>query len=278
MKRVCQMILIMVVGVMLWPMVAHGAPPAPQGALAYSNDFNTPAETAPLETTKTADYETGTHAPGVFHLKLLKNQTTHWSLLPNLSYGQFSLAVELWDNSDDYVGDVSAGMVFRAQDATHLYAVLIDPRGKQGQYAIRKLDGADNWSDLVAWKPSALIQQKALHNELRVDADGAKFTVYLNGELLDSASDSAYARGGVGMIASNIDANAPHMHFDNLRIYTTEPAGTVGSNTSGGTTALPPTGRPNPVPALGLGLIALGLIHIGMWLRRRSLVPVQVGR
>ena len=54
---------------------------------------------------------------------------------------------------------------------------------------------------------------------LRVDANGHTLTFYLNGALLATHNDDAYEQGMIGMIVANIDAEAPHMHFDDLQIW-----------------------------------------------------------
>src|SRR5262245_42777916 len=132
---------------LLWPALASAAPPAPKGTLVYEDDFST--KKSGLEDNLTAtDYSRGFHAPGVYHLKDLKPNETHWELFPNQSYGEFTYQADVWDNSDDVsAGDVSEGLVFRATDDSHFYAVLVDPR--KGTYAIQKWDGGKS-SDLVA--------------------------------------------------------------------------------------------------------------------------------
>jgi formylglycine-generating enzyme required for sulfatase activity len=113
-------------------------------------------------------------------------------------------------------------MIFRVRDSNHYYTVLLDPR--KGQYAVRKLDGQDQWSDLIAWKASAQIKRRKDVNLLRVDAAGDTFKIYLNGTLLDQFSDKSYQLGMVGMIVANADAQTPHIHFDNLKIWSNDPA------------------------------------------------------
>jgi len=203
------------------------AAPDPTGELVYQDDFSN----AQIELTKSGlrdqirnviDFERGFHAPGVYHFKVLGPKATYWVVLPRFLYGDGSIQFDQWDNSDDLSGDVAQGMVFRVRDQYHLYAVLIDPRKRQ--YTVRKLDGQDTWSDLIAWKASALIKADKDHNLLRVDAAGDSFKIYLNGMLLDEFSDKAYASGMAGMIVSNIDAPTPHMHFDDLKIWSIAPA------------------------------------------------------
>lgn len=255
MKEPMRMGLLLALCVVLWPAVASADSPKPQGGLAYTDDFSDPTKSGLEDNVNATDYSRGFHAPGVYHLRLLKGDDARWSLFPNQSYGQFALEADVWDNSDDFAGDVSQGLVVRAVDRAHFYTVLLDSR--KGQYAARKMDGDGNWSDLMAWKPSPLIKQEAEVNHLRVDGAGDTLTLYLNGDLLASFNDSAFARGGVGFIAANVDASKPHIHFDNVKVYTTE----VAARTS---ESLPGTGDPVEEYPWLAALLALLLMAIGV--------------
>jgi hypothetical protein len=260
MKTICRASLIIAFCLGLWPALVGAAPPAPQGTLVYSEEFSDATKSGLEDNLNAADYGRGFHAPGVYHLRLMQADDTRWALLPNQTYDTFTVELDLWDNSDDFAGDMTMGVVVRAQDATHLYAVLLDPR--KGQYAARKLNGAGEWTDLLAWKATSLIKPKSEVNHLRVDGVGAKFTVYLNGETLDSFEDSAYAQGQIGLLAGNIDATQPHVHFDNLKIYA--PRAQAGT--------LPPSGRPDPISLAALASLAVALLAAGAWVLRRSRV------
>jgi hypothetical protein len=182
-------------------------------------------------------------------------------LVPNQSVGNFTAELQVWDNSDSYSGDASGGLIFRATDGSHFYAAMLDSR--KAQYSVRKLDGA-SWTDLIAWKESSLIKEKSEINLLRVDGVGDKFTIYLNDELLESFSDSSYQRGGLGLIASNVDATTPHFHYDNLRLYTGEakPAPVQSQN-------LPVSGSPLDAQLFLALLAGAALLGSGLWLRGR---------
>jgi hypothetical protein len=244
----------------LWPALLAAAPPDPKGKLVYEDDLTDGKKSGLEDNLQATDYSRGFHAPGVYHLKDLKPNEAHWSLFPNKSYGEFSYQAELWDNSDDITaGDISGGLVVRATDASHFYAVLIDPRS--GKYAVRKWDGTTS-SDLVAWADSPLIKRKSEVNQLRVDGSGSQFTVYLNGDKLAAFSDAAYAKGGVGFIASNVDATGNHFHYDNVKIWSTEAAAVAPA-------PLPKTGAPGGIFGLALALGA-ALLFLGLSLRRRA--------
>jgi hypothetical protein len=262
--------LIVVLLLALWPALVSAQPPDPKGKLVYEDDFSNPKKSGLEDNLTATDYSRGFHAPGVYHLKDLKANDTRMSLFPNQSYGQFALELDVWDNSDDFKGDISQGVVVRAQDATHYYAVLVDPR--TGQYSVRKQDGTKT-TDLIAAKDSPLVKQQSDVNKLRVDGEGSKFTIYLNGEQLDTFSDASYAKGSIGLIASNVDTVTNHMHFDNVEVYSTEAAAAQPTAAAGGETPanLPKGGQADGSEALVLALAgcAFVLLALGVLVRQR---------
>jgi hypothetical protein len=266
MKRLVLVGLMILAALALLPAVAGAAPPAPKGKLVFDDDFSDPSKSK-LENNLTAtDYSRGFHAPGVYHLKDLKAGETHWSLLPGQTVGDGTVELDVWDNSDSFTGDVAEGVIVRAQDSSHFYAVMLDPR--TGQYSVRKMAGAGKSSDLIAATASPLIKKLSDVNQLRVDMTGDAFTIYLNGESLNSFSDADYKSGGVGLIASNVDATAMHMHFDNLKVYSTSTAAGGSSNVNSNTPGtLPKTGAPGTNVSPALILAALALVLLGLRLR-----------
>jgi formylglycine-generating enzyme required for sulfatase activity len=203
-----------------------GPPVEPAGKLVYTDDFGAGPETekekSGLEDDQQAtDFSRGFHSPGVYHFKLPEPHEAHWQVLPRSMYRDFTLQIELWDNSDTFDGGVSQGALFRIRDDDHFYALLIDPRARR--YAVRKREPNDQWVELIPWKPSPLIKTGNEHNLVRVDAAGDVFTLYLNNMSLDRFQDSSYGAGMVGMIVENVDAVTPHMHFDNLKVWNADP-------------------------------------------------------
>ena len=154
------------------------------------------------------------------------------------TYRDFTVQIELWDNSDTFEGGVSAGVLFRVRDDNHFYALLIDPR--TGRYAVRKREANNHWVEIIPWKPSPLVKQGSEHNLVRIDAAGDMFTIYLNNMLLDRFQDGSYPFGMLGMIVDNTDAVMPHLDFDNLEVW--------NADVPAASTALPPR----------LGMVAIG--------------------
>jgi serine/threonine protein kinase/formylglycine-generating enzyme required for sulfatase activity len=199
------------------PVEAPAAPP-PTGKLVFEDNFDAKGGKSGLEDNlKATDYSRGFHPPGVYHI-IPKNpaNATRWVLLPRLAENNFSLQITVWDESDDLAGNFFEGVIFRARDMNHFYALLLDPRN--GRYTVRKFD-TQQWSDLIPWKDSPLVSRQKEHNQVRVDAKDDTFTIYLNGKLADTFSDKSYGFGMLGMIADNQDAVNPHPHFDNVSVW-----------------------------------------------------------
>jgi formylglycine-generating enzyme required for sulfatase activity len=196
--------------------------PDPAGQIAFEDDFSAGAQKSGLVGQQLApDLELAVDPSGVYSMSLTNPDQARWVFLPRLAAGDFSVQIDLSDGSADFSGGAAQGLVFRGRDTEHFYALLIDPR--KGEYSLRKRNGKDTWVDLIAAKPSALIQQRDALNQLRLDAAGDTFTLYLNGEKLDSAQDSAYSFGLVGTIVANADAATSTMRFDNLKIWSNDP-------------------------------------------------------
>jgi LPXTG-motif cell wall-anchored protein len=256
MKRAFKMGLIAALCLALWPVFACAAPPAPKGNLVFEDDFSNTTKSKLEDNLQATDYSRGFHAPGVYHLKDLKDKTADWELFPDQSYATFSYQADLWDNSDDVsTGSIVEGLAFRATDDTHFYTVLVDPRA--GKYAVQKWSGRTTSSELVAWTDSPAVKRRNEVNQVRVDGEGSKFTLYVNGEKLADFSDSAYTKGGIGLFASNVDAPGNHIHFDNIKVWSTE-----------GVVKLPDTGEGDGAPLLLWLAFGLVLLAMGFGLRR----------
>jgi formylglycine-generating enzyme required for sulfatase activity len=201
------------------------APPAPLGQVIFAEAFSEGAAKSglvgrqqPPDTTLNVD-----QASGAYLMQLAQPNQTRAVLLPRFVVGDFTLEVDLSDASANTAdGSAALGVVVRARDANQFYAVLIDPRG--GRYAVRKQAGAQTTTDLLAWKESPLVRTGDATNQLRVDANGDTFTVYLNGARLDGFQDGEYRSGMVGTIAANEGAPVSTMRFDNLQVWSADPA------------------------------------------------------
>ncbi|HWQ12843.1 MAG TPA: SUMF1/EgtB/PvdO family nonheme iron enzyme, partial [Roseiflexaceae bacterium] len=203
------------------PSPPGAAPPPPAGTLVYEDGFDPSQQLSGLEDmVQAGDFSRGFHAPGVYHFQLFQPDEARLVMLPRAAYGDFSLQLDLWDNSDSFAGHVRQGVIFRARDDMHFYALLLDPRA--GMYSVVRREGADAWAEIVPPTASSLVRRGAEVNQLRIDAAGDRFVAYLNGAELARFQDAAYRFGLVGMIVANVDAVTPHMHFDTMRIWSAD--------------------------------------------------------
>jgi formylglycine-generating enzyme required for sulfatase activity len=97
--------------------------------------------------------------------------------------------------------------------------LLLDTRS--GRYSVRKHDGPDSQTDVIAWTESPLVSRADGHNLVRIDAVGDSVSIYLNGQQLASLSAGDFPSGMLGFMVENVDATEPHIHFDNLAIWST---------------------------------------------------------
>jgi serine/threonine protein kinase/formylglycine-generating enzyme required for sulfatase activity len=196
--------------------------PEPAGKLAFEDDFSAGAQKSGLVGQNLALALTLAVDPGGFYtMQLSQPNQAHGVLLPRFAAADFSAQIDLSDGSPDASGSAAGGLIFRARDSEHFYALLIDSR--KGEYSLRKQDGKDSSTDLIGPTVSPLIQQNDGLNQLRIDASGNTFTLYLNGAELGIASDDAFTFGMVGTIVANADAAASTMHFDNLKLWSNDP-------------------------------------------------------
>ena len=220
--------------------VAGAAAPSPAGTRRLQTGFDLLPAIAPeydayaslsssglendIDNLNTAGSTAGFQNPGTYRIALDGANQSRAVALARFAYSAFSVQIDLADASEAAAaGNLGQGVVVRERDHDHFYAVLLNARN--GQYAVRKLDGADHWSDLVPWTASPLIHPRGTANQLRVDGAGDAFTVYLNDALLAHFSDGAYPSGMLGFIGTNLDATKSVFDFDNLSIWSSDPAG-----------------------------------------------------
>jgi len=137
---------------------------------------------------------------------------------------QTNTYIELTANSGTCTGKDSYGIIFRVpvlKDPTqgYLYEVTCD-----GYYRLWKWDGEVSPNGLatvlVSWGQSSLINAGADQtNRLGVMVDDEKFTLYMNGEKLASASDTAYDAGFFGVFVRSVETDDYTVKFDALRFW-----------------------------------------------------------
>jgi|GEM_PF-1525137 len=135
---------------------------------------------------------------------------------------------------DDFVLEVDAqwyilsssynyyGVTFRAQDEDNHYVFFVS--SDDSQYVVGK-DVKGTWSTLKGWTESTYIKKGTAVNRLKVVCQGSQISVYVNGYLLATFSDSSLSKGRVGLAvgkgkSTSIFTIVPDADalFDNLKI------------------------------------------------------------
>jgi formylglycine-generating enzyme required for sulfatase activity len=205
------------------PATEPAAPlPEPEGEVVLVDDFSEAGALTGLEDLiQDPEFSRGFHAPGVYHLIASNSNEIRQVAMPRRMYRDFTMQIDVWDDSDDFSGSSALGIIFRVRNAGQFYALLIDQRA--GRYTVREHTGPDQFEDIIPWRDSPLVKRpKGEINTVRLDASGGTFIFSLNGQHVESFSDDSYAQGMLGMIIANGDALTPHMHFDNLTVWSND--------------------------------------------------------
>ena len=116
------------------------------------------------------------------------------------------------------VGSGGAGLVFRAQDANHFYAVYFPWGGQQLRAthfwaSVVKVDGDAYLRSLKsAWVPGVPSQTDRWY-QVRVDVAGSKIAVWVDGRHALDITDDSFRQGAVGFLGFGM------YHFRNIRIH-----------------------------------------------------------
>lgn len=132
------------------------------------------------------------------------------------AYRDFSAEFE-FNGSYREVGSGGAGLMFRAQDSHHFYAVYFPWGGQQLRAthfwaSVVKVDGDGYLRSLKsAWVPGVPSQTDRWY-KVRIDARGAQITIWVDGRRALTITDDSFRQGAVGLIGYGM------YHFRNVCI------------------------------------------------------------
>jgi len=140
---------------------------------------------------------------------------------------------DLWANpSKSFPGDVRVevdatktggpddndfGLICRYQDTDNFYFFLIS---SDGYAAIGKYEGGSQQlisSDSMVKAEG--ITPGAATNHIRADCVGSELTLYVNGNLVATATNSSFTSGDVGLMAGTFGEPGTDILFDNFYVY-----------------------------------------------------------
>lgn len=180
------------------------------GALIFEDLFDTAGPWAVGDTTDSNVAVSGgaltyiQKTPGTFSYRIIGRQGNDFR-------AEVSTALPKGCGSGD-----KFGLMFRILDASNYYIFQIDC---EGRYRLMRFVGGAGTA-LIDWSQSTAIKRGVnAANTLRVETRGNSMTVFINGEQLDTASDSIFANGRFGLwVGSNVTKNFTVV-FDELRVY-----------------------------------------------------------
>jgi hypothetical protein len=148
---------------------------------------------------------------GTYQVTVMKPQYIAWSPFS----GTYSnVSVEVDTRFDTTMSDTAAGIIFDYQDEKNFYFYSITA---DGHYAL-DLQHNGKWIALVDWTESPKIKSPGQSNRLRVDVIGDRIRLYVNGTLLDEASDDTFTSGGMALSVNTFEKSYVTVKFDNLLV------------------------------------------------------------
>ncbi len=184
--------------------------PTEQGQLLFEDDFS--AER--WEVYQDNDHSKG-YDDGRYFILVTEEGYDIWATAGR-HFDDFILEVET--SQLDGPDDNNYGVLLRYRDDSNFYRFEIS---SDGFYTFGKVVD-DEFLDIISWIESDAIKQGNQDNVIRVEAVGSRFTFYINGKLVDTAIDSDFNRGDIGLLAGTYDEPGAHIVFDNLRVWGVE--------------------------------------------------------
>jgi len=149
-------------------------------------------------------------------LKFLVNKDVYfvWSTPNSEKYENVHLEVTAINNSTDSGGAFGLICNLQITDTSYYFAIT-----GAGEYAIGKYTFAGDTllTNNGEWSKSSLIKADADSYRLGADCGKNNLTLYVDGQRVDSVSDSTYTSGNVGVFAwSGNELNGTEVSFDDF--------------------------------------------------------------
>ncbi len=159
----------------------------------------------------TYDYGETDYVDGGYHILVDTDYSSVWA---NPGISASDVIVEVDGSKRSGVDDNEYGVICRYQDEGNFYAGSVS---SDGYYAIIKIENGEfGYVGAESMLPSDLIALGSAANRVRLDCVGSTLTLYVNGSLLVSATDSSFSSGDVGVYAGSFATPGIDIFFDNF--------------------------------------------------------------
>lgn len=192
-----------------------GTGPVSQGDVIFEDDFSSPDTGWEI-----GDYPGGSvgYKSGTYFVTSEGDGSTMWGVAGR-SFNDVVVNVDATQISAPANDNNDYGVVCRLQENADGYYLLISG---DGLFSIL-ISADDGFSPLVDWTESDVINQGNRTNSITAVCDGSTLSLYANGELLASTTDSTFRSGDIALTATSYESEMTEVQFDNLVV--TEPGG-----------------------------------------------------
>lgn len=139
-----------------------------------------------------------------------------YSELTEPSFSDFSLEVD--GRIDGGSPATTYGVMFRMQSPGEFYRFEVTG---DGMYILERHDADGSWvRHTEDWLDTVVINQGVgATNRLKVVADGAAISVFVNDVLLEEVTDNTYSSGNIALDVGTFDGGGASVSFDNLVVF-----------------------------------------------------------
>lgn len=150
-------------------------------------------------------------------IELKETGVMQYAALTQPTFSDFSLEVEARLLSGDMSN--SFGVLFRQQTPQQFYRFEITG---DGNYMVERLNPDGSWTRPIAdWTATPAINQGlTVPNHLKIVANGATMSFYVNDFLVQQMADTSYPSGTIALDAGTFTDGGIKVAFDNLVIKT----------------------------------------------------------
>ncbi len=153
-----------------------------------------------------------TFVDGAYAIQVKTPKYLVWSSLDG-AYGD--TAVEVDTTLESGPSDSAAGVMFHYQDEDNFYLFSI---AGDGSYSL-ELYTNNKQQTLIDWTDSSAIKGQGATNRLRVETEGQRIRLFVNGALLDEISDETLSKGDIAVAVHTFAKGDAVFRFDNLIVY-----------------------------------------------------------
>ena len=164
------------------------------------------------------DYDGSTtdYLDGQYQILVTDTSADFWAN-PGLDFGD--VHVETLATKAGGPDDNDFGVICRYQDLDNFYYFVISSDGYAG--IVKLIDGENIGLGSEELEPTDAILQGDSTNLIAAECVGSTLRLYVNGELVAEAEDTAFSQGDVGLIAGTYDIPGTDIRFDDFLV--TEP-------------------------------------------------------